>query len=282
MRISLLLCVFTLFLSYPIDVSAQTKDQDSAVKALGLPQSANDVLREAGQGRVARIISPLTIQLADGRLVTLAGLDAPDFNPYQSGKISLTAMKVMNDLLLDQDIVFFQYDGLKRELIKNRMGHILAHVTLEDRDIWIQALLLELGLARVRTIRDMPVMAEAMYALEEKARIENIGLWALPDYSVINQNMAGQYSNSFQIVQGRVVSTARRQNRIFINFGQNWRNDFTVAIDPDHRRSFFDRGLDPLSLNGKEIRVRGWIEDYNGPYIEIDHPERIEVLGNKG
>jgi hypothetical protein len=30
---------------------------------------------------------------------------------------------------------------------------------------------------------------------------------------------------------------------------------------------------------GREIRVRGWLEFYNGPMIEATHPEQIELLG---
>jgi micrococcal nuclease len=33
-----------------------------------------------------------------------------------------------------------------------------------------------------------------------------------------------------------------------------------------------------MGLNGKTIRVRGWVRNYNGPLIEITHPQQIEVL----
>ena len=32
-------------------------------------------------------------------------------------------------------------------------------------------------------------------------------------------------------------------------------------------------------LEGKEVRVRGWIEWWNGTVIKATHPEQIEILG---
>jgi micrococcal nuclease len=37
-------------------------------------------------------------------------------------------------------------------------------------------------------------------------------------------------------------------------------------------------GLDPHSLAGKQVRVRGWVEWRNGPMIRADHREQIELL----
>ena len=36
--------------------------------------------------------------------------------------------------------------------------------------------------------------------------------------------------------------------------------------------------LDLYSLKGRVIRIRGWIEELNGPMIEALIPEQIEVL----
>jgi hypothetical protein len=77
---------------------------------------------------------------------------------------------------------------------------------------------------------------------------------------------------------GRVRETAEVRGRIFLNFGEDWREDFTVMIAPKRTDSFEDAGMDLLGLKGRWIRVRGWIESYNGPMIEATHPEQIEVM----
>ena len=80
-------------------------------------------------------------------------------------------------------------------------------------------------------------------------------------------------------VEGRVLDTGNARGRIFLNFGRDWRTDFTVTIPSAARRDFVNAGLDPDSLAGLRIRVRGWVRSRDGPMIEATHPEQIEVLG---
>jgi hypothetical protein len=83
---------------------------------------------------------------------------------------------------------------------------------------------------------------------------------------------------SWQIVEGKVESVATKNNRTYINFGKDWRTDFTVSIKSGDKRDFSKRGINPLDWGGKHIRVRGWLDEYNGPYIQINHPESVEIL----
>jgi hypothetical protein len=43
-------------------------------------------------------------------------------------------------------------------------------------------------------------------------------------------------------------------------------------------KTFRQAKFDVRTLAGKRIRVRGWIEFYNGPEITITTPTAIEVL----
>ncbi|MEE9251245.1 MAG: thermonuclease family protein, partial [Alphaproteobacteria bacterium] len=61
-------------------------------------------------------------------------------------------------------------------------------------------------------------------------------------------------------------------------FGDNWRTDFTASVAPRDRRLFEREGHDLMALEGRSVRVRGWVKLRNGPMIEITHPEQIEVL----
>jgi hypothetical protein len=75
-----------------------------------------------------------------------------------------------------------------------------------------------------------------------------------------------------------VVDRARVRDRIYLNFGPDWRTDFTVSIETRLLKTFEKAALDPMDLKGRKIRVRGWIESRNGPSIDVTHPEQIEVL----
>ena len=37
-------------------------------------------------------------------------------------------------------------------------------------------------------------------------------------------------------------------------------------------------GIDPLGLQGRLLRARGWLEDYNGPSLELTHAVWLEIL----
>lgn len=67
-------------------------------------------------------------------------------------------------------------------------------------------------------------------------------------------------------------------SRVYLNFGRYWKEDFTVVIERRALRLFAESGLDPLRLEGALLRVRGWMDDHDGPRIEVTHPEQIEVL----
>lgn len=246
-------------------------------QADGLPQSSFEGLKQTESGKVGLIIDPLTIQLKDQTVISLIGLDIPDQYIRGGGPLSLAAMTILDDMLFNEAVRLYQTPDPKVGRL-NRMNQQRAHIERVSDNAWVQGTLLRLGLARVTTTPSNPEMLDEMMALEQDARDEGIGLWSDPDYTIKNAaNFQGD-ADSFHIVEGKIISTAMKKNRIYINFGSDWRSDFTVSIPPEHRRDFTSAGLDPLSWNGLKIRVRGWVEDYNGPLIEITHPGAIEFL----
>jgi hypothetical protein len=44
-----------------------------------------------------------------------------------------------------------------------------------------------------------------------------------------------------------------------------------------HERIFTAAGFAPRGLENRHVRVRGWIEERNGPRIEALSPEQIEI-----
>ncbi len=74
------------------------------------------------------------------------------------------------------------------------------------------------------------------------------------------------------------MSTAMIKNTIYLNFGDNWRTDFTIEIPSNAKRRFSKAGLDPLQWGNTRVRVRGWIDSYNGPIVKVEHPEAIQIL----
>lgn len=240
-----------------------------------LPSGDFSELRRTGMVNVKAVIDPQTIQLEDGHIVRLTGIDFPDFNPDEPGDFSLTAMQILRDMLVGKTVLLYQTVNREEGRI-NRMGQDIAQVQRESDKVWVQGTLLSLGLARVRTAQRNPEMAQQMYDLEQAAMKDKTGIWE--NYSkVLKPEEAEAHEGSFQIIEGRIESAALKQNRIYLNFGKDWKSDFTISIAPENKRAFSKQNLDPLQWNGKQVRVRGWIESYNGPYIQISHPAAIEV-----
>ena len=75
-----------------------------------------------------------------------------------------------------------------------------------------------------------------------------------------------------------MVDNAVVRGRGYLNFGADYRTDFTISIAPRDLKRFpaEDRLLN--GYRGRLVRVRGWLEWRNGPMINVTHPEQIEVL----
>ncbi|MGH1376506.1 MAG: thermonuclease family protein [Alphaproteobacteria bacterium] len=245
-----------------------------------LPEGNFETLRKDGTAFVDEAISPLTLRLNNGKFIHLAGLDIPDFDVHDPGELTETAINILNDFLKGQEITIYQTTSSNRGRI-NRLNHHIAHIVRKDDNVWVQGMLISLGIARVRTTKYNPEMATQMYALESLARARKHGLWAMTDFPILSPEQAENHIGSYQVVEGTVRSAAMRKNRVYLNFGNNWRDDFTASISSSNLRSFNKQGIDTQSWNGKKIRVRGWLSYRNGPYIEVDHPERFETPQTK-
>jgi endonuclease YncB( thermonuclease family) len=258
---------------------AHSKAQESPEGRTELPdleKADYTALARPDFARIEKVINANTIITQDGDIIRLVGLDIPH-PPGEKGDIAHKAKAFLDQYISGKRVRLYAVKD-KESGNTNRMGHELRHVELRERNIWIQGALLYRGLARVRTTPANPEMAGQMYALERRARKDNRGLWAKKRYHILEPDTAGKGIGAYQIVQGTVESTAMRGNRIYLNFGQNWRRDLTVSIPPGKRRAFRSSDIRPLKLGGEDIRARGWLESYNGPYMEIAHPARLEIL----
>ena len=66
---------------------------------------------------------------------------------------------------------------------------------------------------------------------------------------------------------------------VFLNFGADWHKAFTVRLRPEAVALFQDAGVDPLTLKGQQVRVRGYLRrDRERAEMDLTHPEEIEKL----
>jgi hypothetical protein len=81
----------------------------------------------------------------------------------------------------------------------------------------------------------------------------------------------------FTEVEGKVFSVRESGGTIYMNFGRRWSEALTVTILKRDERIFAGAGLQPSTLENRRLRVRGYVEERNGPRIEAKAPEQIEI-----
>ncbi len=225
---------------------------------------------------VRAVVDGDTVVLGDRSQVRLVGLQAPKLPLGRAGfpvwPLAPEAKAALESLTLGKR-VRLAFGGRRSD----RYRRHLAHLYLSD-GTWIQGELLRRGLARVYSFADNRALVAEMLALERAARSARRGIWAHPFYRIRRVEETPNHIGSFQIVEGRVFKAAHTRRRDFLNFGMDWRSDFTISIEAGARRKFAAAGRDVAAFEGRLIRVRGWLKLRNGPMISLTHPEQIEVL----
>ncbi len=239
--------------------------------------AAPEALRPAGEARVVDVVNGATVRLATGDTARLAGVEAPrlggrDRRPWPHAETSRRALAA---LVLDRPVRLF-YAGRRTD----RYGRLLVHLFVGPR--WVQGDLVSAGHVRVRSYADNRLRIAELLVREAAARRAGLGLWADGRYAVRTLDTVRRDLESWQIVEGRVKAVASFRNVAYLNFGDDWRTDFTVRIGNRARRLFGPAGIDLKALEGRNIRVRGWVRSRNGPLIVATHPEQIEMLSPAG
>ncbi len=114
---------------------------------------------------------------------------------------------------------------------------------------------------------------DAMRTAEAEAQTAQRGIWADPCCRVITPDQAGGLTQHWRVVRGTVVSITTRKNATYVNFGPDWRTDFTVVIPPRLAKT-----LPTDTWRGQQMEVRGWIHWQNGPALTVDVPEQIRLI----
>jgi Staphylococcal nuclease homologue len=146
----------------------------------------------------------------------------------------------------------------------------------------VQHDMLQRGLARVAARVGEAACAAPLLAAEREARNAGRGMWGDPRYAARRADEPAAVlaeRGRFALVEGRVLSVRESGGTVYLNFGRRWTEDFTVTIAKRNERIFATAGLEPKRLERLRIRVRGFVEQRGGPWIEATRPEQIEVIG---
>jgi len=175
-------------------------------------------------------------------------------------------------------VVFQPVAGKNKEYIQDRYGGLKGKILMPPHG-WMQKYWIGKGKAVLSGAGHYPKMVlQALLQAEKEARALKAGRWAhwAPIQAAETDAFSGR--EGFQIIEGQVKEIRKIRGVSYLNFGTDWKSDFTAAISSKNRINFKRVGWKLADLVNKWVRVRGRVRSYNGPYVELIFPEQIEIL----
>ena len=264
--------------------TSEARAQDPASLTCGL---------EAGPDRaVAAVLDGETVKLDDGKNVRLVGALSPragDVGAVRGAWPPEEATRTALAELLVGRTVALAFAGRRED----RYGRVLAHLFLHDGEnkVWVQAQLVERGLARASTSPGAEACIAHLVERENAARLAGRGLWANGAYAVRPADRPtelGRYQGRWVLVRGAVEAVSGTQSLVFVDLVSTEGPAVNEAHSSRPRRTritwrrSIERSLalggPARTLVGRDVLVRGWVELRSGaPEIEILTPGQIEV-----
>ena len=240
------------------------------VPAWAQAQQAGDVIT----ARVAQVYDGDTVRLEDGKVIRLVGINTPEIahrlpaEPY--GDAAATQLR---DRVLGRTVKV-----VVSATPHDRYHRVLGDIYLPD-GTWLNRWMITTGAAHVYSFPDNRANIDTLLKAEAQARAAHKGLWALPRYQVLAATGTFPASSigQFHLVAGKVLSVTHGRDRTYLNFGPNWRTDFTAEIPDTALPLFKAAGLTPLTrYTIRQVLVHGRLKPVNGTLITVTHPEQLE------
>jgi hypothetical protein len=240
------------------------------------PETGECSLEGAVPATVAAVDEDFELLLDDGRRAALAGLDFP---PPEMAELRAAIRSRLSSWLAGRDIFLGAFASTL-----DRWGRAPARIYASPAEggasaplTSVAAALLSAGEARFRPDPMAAACAKAYLAAEAPARDSGVGFGR--GRSSVRVSAPGAVDDlkrrkGMIVVAGAIRSVGESRRAFYLNFGDKWRDSFTVVI---LRRNLAIFGqIEPRSLVGRRARVRGLIE--TGARIEIASPAEIEFV----
>lgn len=227
---------------------------------------------------VATAVDGTTLALADGSTVRLAGVEAPlaPIGRTEEWRLGDAARHRLAELVMGKSVTLaIAGDG------PDRYGRKSAYVFADGR--LVQLDMVAAGLARARWLPDEAACLAELVAAERAPRAAGRGMWSAPAYRPVAAGDPSllQRSGLYAIVQGRVTSVGHGYSLVFVDFGHDFRRDFTVLVPQPLAEQMAAEGRPLDALVGKTVEVRGMIEQNGGPAMRLNDSAEIAVVAGR-
>ena len=217
--------------------------------------------------RVTRIIDGDTFEISGGQRVRLLGIDAPE----KGEEISVRAADRLRELTASGKVILEMCEK------PDTYGRLLA--TVRSNGINVNEALLKEGMALPMLIPPCgrSVATEILQAAAQGA-LSGKGIYSLVKFRIISHVEAGSHIGESIMVRGRIRNLHRGSKAWHLNFGSDWKTDFTAVLFDQGLNMFNDLGMDLADLVGVEVLVIGKVKLFNGPEIIVHSPDQLIPL----
>ncbi|RKY35710.1 MAG: nuclease [Candidatus Duberdicusella sinuisediminis] len=231
--------------------------------------------------KIIKVIDGDTLVLEDRSHLRLIGIDTPELRKktfkgfvYEPAPLAEEA-KEFTRKLAEGKYARIEFDVDKRDKYGRLLGY--CFIKEKEKELFLNKRLLEEGFSVLYTYPPNVKYIEEFVKAQREARQSKKGLWGA--YQVIKPEEAKNFIGQIRTIRGRVLSTYNSGKAIFLNFGKDYKKDFTAVIFRNSFNYFYQKGITPeVFYRGKVVEVTGRIREYNGPEIIVNSPLEIEVI----
>ncbi len=222
---------------------------------------------------VSKVFDGDSLLLSDGREVRYIGIDAPETGGNRPAEYGGSEAARLNERLVEGKTVRLEFDIEAKDRYGRTLDYVYEGNTMINREMVLA------GSALAAPYPPNLNHQRELSAAMETARSEGKGLWADAGRWMVRADDAGEYLGQSKTVAGRVLSTGSVGAGVFLNFGPDYRTDFTAFIPRNDLPYFLGAGIaNPVDYyRGKTVEVTGTIFEKNGPNVTVRHPGQIYV-----
>ena len=213
-----------------------------------------------------------TVTLGDGRRLRLIGIDTPELG--RGGKpdqaFAVAARDALRALLQERPVLELRLDQTRRDV----HGRLLAHAFLADGTS-LSAWLLEKGYATLLIIPPNDWNAVCYQAAERRARADEAGIWALPEYQPVSSTRLPKTARGYHVIKGRITHIGRSAHSLWLDL----QGRVAARIDRQDLHYFSERSWSWDELVHRQVMVRGWVYPYHDELtVRVRYPTDLEIL----
>lgn len=154
------------------------------------------------------------------------------------------------------------------ELPSSRWGEALIMDAVKGRDLLIK------GEVQIFP-EDGSTITASWWAAEAEARLAKRGLWAMGCCALLDASgdVGLIKTDAWRVVSGVPLSVMRNKSGVYVNFGPEWKTDFTLKLSGKQMKT-----VTPENWVGHRLIVRGWVQWMFGPMIEVITPQQVQLI----